>query len=147
MKNRTRLNDDGFTLIEVMVTILIIGLMGAMVVGVVLPQFEQAKTQKAIADIRTLETNLDRYRLAMGTYPSIEQGLDALVSEPGDLSGNARYPAEGFIRQLPQDPWGYDYQYVFPGERGMIDVYSYGADGQPGGEGLNADIGNWTAEN
>lgn len=136
--------DDGFTLVEMMVTVFIMGLLATVVLVNVLGNVDEARVRKAKTDIALLESSLDRYRLQMKTYPTIEQGLEALVSAPGDLDGNSSYPVEGFIKRLPDDPWGNPYQYEQPGQHGMVDIYSYGADGQPGGEGLDQDIGNWT---
>ncbi len=135
--------EDGFTLTELMVTVFIMGLLATVVLVNVLGNVDQSRVQKAKADIALLESSLDRYRLQLFTYPTTDQGLEALVSAPGNLPAGASYPAEGFIRRLPADPWGNPYQYANPGERGTIDIYSLGADGQPGGEELNADIGNW----
>lgn len=137
--------EAGFTLTEVMVTVFIIGLLATVVLVNVLGNVDESRVQKARTDISILEGSLERYRLALFDYPSVEQGLDALVTAPDGLSDPARYPAEGFIRRLPLDPWGNPYQYEYPGQDGRkIDIYSLGADGQPGGEGLDADIGNWS---
>ncbi|MEL6474760.1 MAG: type II secretion system major pseudopilin GspG [Pseudomonadota bacterium] len=141
-----RTAEAGFSLIEIMVAVLIMGLLAVVVAGAVIPQFNQSQAVKARADITALENALELYRLQMLSYPTIEQGLDALVSAPDGLSSPERYPSEGFIRRLPLDPWGSPYQYEYPGQNGTVDVYSYGADGQPGGEDLDADIGNWTIE-
>ena len=137
--------EAGFTLTEVMVTVFIIGLLATVVLVNVLGNVDESRVQKARTDIALLESSLDRYRLSMFDYPSTEEGLDALVSAPAGLSDPGRYPAEGFIRRLPNDPWGNPYQYEYPGQNGLVDIYSMGADGQPGGEGLDADIGNWMA--
>lgn len=137
--------DAGFTLTEVMVTVFIIGLLATVVLVNVLGNVDESRVQKAKTDIALLESSLDRYRLSMFDYPTVEQGLDALVTAPDGLADPSRYPAEGFIRRLPLDPWGNPYQYEYPGQDGRIlDIYSLGADGQPGGEDLDADIGNWS---
>ena len=126
-----------------MVVIVIIGLLSAIVVVNVLPQQDQALVEKAKADIFQFEQALSLYKLALLTYPTTDQGLEALVKAPQNLRNRDRYPQDGYIRSLPKDPWGNDYQYLYPGERGEIDIYSLGADGRLGGEGQNADIGNW----
>jgi len=129
--------DAGVTLVEMMVVIVIIGLITAIVAINVLPSQDKARVEKAGADIATLQQALELYRLEYSQYPTVEQGLDALVN-PTDAAGAKR---ASFIRSLPQDPWNHPYQYVVPGERGAFDLYSLGADGRVGGEGLNADIG------
>ncbi len=126
-----------------MVTILIIGLLSTIVLVNVLPSRDAAMVEKARADVRTLEQALEYYRLDMLDYPSTEQGLEALVTAPPGHPRAERFRRGGYIRRLPDDPWGNPYQYAFPGERGPVDIYSLGADGRPDGEGLDADIGNW----
>ncbi len=143
MRNMDR-SDDGFTLVEMMVTVFIMGLLATVVLVNVLGNVDDARVRKAKTDVALLESSLDRYRLQMKVYPTIEQGLEALVSAPSDIGNEDGYPVEGFIKRLPLDPWGAPYQYIQPGERGIVDVFSYGADGQPGGEGLDQDIGNWS---
>ena len=132
--------EAGFSLTEIMISVFIIGLLGTIVVINVMPLGEQASVQKARTDIATLEQALDAYRLDMRRYPTVEEGLDALINAPRD-AGN--YREGGYIRRLPDDPWGNPYQYVYPGESGVFDVYSLGADGREGGEDNDADIGNW----
>lgn len=140
---RARLHPEaGVTLVEMMVVIVIIGLVTAIVVINVLPSQDTARVEKARADIHLLEQALELYRLDQARYPSMEQGLESLESPPAAEAGGAAR-AEGYIRRLPDDPWGRAYQYVVPGEHGPFDLYSLGADGQEGGEGLDADIGNW----
>ncbi|MDX2236445.1 MAG: type II secretion system major pseudopilin GspG [Hyphomonadaceae bacterium] len=130
--------DAGVTLVEMMVVIVIIGLITAIVVVNVLPAQDTARLQKARADIRMLEQALELYRLDRARYPSTEEGLDALVTPP---AGDAAARAEPYIRALPNDPWGKPYVYVSPGAEREFDLFSYGADGQQGGEGRNADVG------
>ncbi len=132
--------EAGFSLLEIMIAVVIIGIMGTIVLLNVLPAQDQAMLQKARTDIATLEQALDAYRLDMREYPSSEQGLQALVEAPRDASN---FREGGYVRRLQDDPWGNPYQYAYPGQHGMIDIYSLGADGREGGEGLNADIGNW----
>ena len=124
----------------------ILALITAIVVINVLPARDQAAVDKARIDVGVLETALDQYRLDMMNYPTTQQGLEALVRQPADARNATRYRPGGYLRgSLPTDPWGNPYQYRIPGERGgAYDLFSYGADGEPGGEGLNADIGNWT---
>lgn len=137
----------GFTLIEVMVVVVILGILAAVVVPRVMDRPDQARTTKAQNDIRALESALNLYRLDNFNYPTTEQGLSALVSIPttGDVPRN--YRTGGYIDRLQKDPWGNDYQYLRPGRDGReYDLYSLGADGRPGGEGANADIGNWNVD-
>jgi len=143
-RSRARKGEEGFTLTEVMVTILIIGLLSTVVLINVLPSRDQAMVEKARADIRTLEMALDMYRADMLDYPTTEEGVDALVDAPAGHPRTARYRTDGYIRRLPADPWGNPYQYVSPGEDHAFDVYSFGADGRLGGEDLDADIGSWS---
>ncbi len=134
---------SGFTLVELMVVIVIIGLLATVVMLNVLPSQDKAMVEKARADISTLEQALETYRLENLAYPSTQQGLDALVKAPAGLARPERYREGGYIRRLPADPWGNAYQYRQPGQHGRVDVFSMGADGREGGEGENADIGNW----
>ena len=99
--------------------------------------------QKARADISTLEQALDMYRLDNYRYPTTQQGLEALVSEPSQAPQPKNYRADGYIRRLPEDPWGHPYQYRSPGEHGSVDIFSLGADNATGGEDTDTDIGNW----
>ncbi len=133
----------GFTLIELMVVIVIIGLLATVVVVNVLPSQDRAMTEKARADVALLEQALEMYRMDQLSYPTVDQGLDALITAPNGVANPERYRPGGYIKRLPDDPWGNPYQYVQPGESGPFDVYSLGADGRLGGEGDNADIGNW----
>ncbi len=138
----TRPAEHGFTLVELMVVIVIIGLLTTIVVVNVLPSQDKARVEKAKADVALLEQASEMYRLDNLTYPSSGDGLQALVSAPaGAASG--RYRPGGYIRKLPEDPWGNPYRYASPGKHGPVDIFSYGADGREGGEGNDADIGNW----
>lgn len=132
----------GFTLVEVLVTLVIIGLLTAVVVANVAPTLGKSSIQKAKTDIAILQQSLDRYYLDFYDYPEQSAGLKALVSAPAGAD-DARYPQGGYIRSLPNDPWGNAYQYRYPGENGVLDIFSYGSDGEPGGEGNAADITNW----
>ena len=133
----------GFTLLEVMVVIVILGILASLVVPNLLGNKEKADQQKVVTDLVALENSLDMYKLDNSVYPSTEQGLQALVSTPAGTPEPRNYRNGGYIKRLPQDPWGNEYQYLSPGEQGEIDIYSLGADGQEGGEGTAADIGNW----
>ena len=136
-------NEDGFTLVEVMVVMVIIGLMTAFVVVNVAPNLSDAKLKKAKGDIRTLEQAAELYHLDMLDYPEEEDGLQALRTAPSSLADQSRYRQGGYIKILPKDPWERDYIYRYPGEHGVYDIFSYGKDGEVGGEGENADIVSW----
>lgn len=133
----------GFTLVELMVVIVIIGLLATVVMINVMPSQDRAMAEKTRADISVLEQALETYRLDNLAYPSTGQGLEALLQAPAGLARPERYRRGGYIRRLPDDPWGNPYQYRAPGRQGAFEVYSFGADGAEGGEGDNADIGNW----
>ncbi len=139
----SKASQRGFTLIELMVVIVIIGLLSTVVILNVLPSQDRAMVEKARADVALLEQAIEMYRLDNMVFPKTEQGLGALSKPPSGLSRPERYRTGGYVKRLPADPWGREYQYVQPGERGSFDVYSLGANGRLGGEGLDADIGNW----
>ena len=131
----------GFTLIELMVVLVIIGVLAALIVPNVLDRADDARATAARTDVNNLMQALKLYRLDNQRYPSSEQGLSALVTRP---SAGAIPPNwKPYLEKLPNDPWGRPYQYLNPGVKGEIDVMSFGADGQPGGEGKNADVGSW----
>ncbi|MBL4609158.1 MAG: type II secretion system major pseudopilin GspG [Pseudomonas sp.] len=137
----------GFTLIEVMVVVVILGILAAVVVPRVMDRPDQARITKVKSDVRALESALNLYRLDNFNYPTTEQGLIALVTMPSGTDAPRNYRSGGYIDRLQQDPWGNDYQYLRPGRDGRdYDLYSLGADGRPGGEGANADIGNWNVD-
>jgi general secretion pathway protein G len=131
----------GFTLIELMVVLVIIGVLASLIVPSVLDRVDEAKVTAARTDVNSLVEALKRYRLDNQRYPTSEQGLQALVAKPttGPIPPNWKPTLD----KLPNDPWGRPYQFANPGVKGPIDVFSYGADGQAGGEGKNADIGSW----
>jgi general secretion pathway protein G len=131
---------SGFTLLELLIVLVIIGLLIGYVAPNYFKQEEKAKVKTARAQIKALEDALDQYRLDVGHYPTTEQGLAALNSQP---SGEARWQGPYLKKALPNDPWGNPYQYRSPGEHGEVDLLSLGKDGQPGGTELNADITNW----
>lgn len=136
----------GFTLLEVMVVVVILGILASFVVPNLLGNKEKADQQKAVTDIVALENALDMYKLDNGSYPTTDQGLEALVSKPHSSPEPRNYRADGYIKRLPTDPWGGDYVLMFPGEHGTIDIYTLGADRQEGGEGAAMDIGNWNLQ-
>ncbi|HHQ6722213.1 TPA: type II secretion system major pseudopilin GspG [Serratia fonticola] len=131
----------GFTLLEIMVVIVILGILASLVVPNLMGNKEKADHQKVVSDIVALESALDMYKLDNSRYPTTEQGLQALVTKPSAQPEPRSYPQGGYIRRLPQDPWGADYQLLSPGQHSQLDVFSYGPDGIPDTE---DDIGNWT---
>lgn len=133
----------GFTLIEVMVVIVIHGILAALVVPRVLSRPDEARAVAAKQDLAVISQALKLYRLDNQRYPSAEQGLGALVAKPESAPVPPNWKPGGYLERLPKDPWGYAYIYVNPGLHGEIDVLSQGADGKPGGEGVDADIGSW----
>lgn len=130
----------GFSLIEVMVVLLIIGIMASMVAPQILGNQEEAQRKKAAVDIQQLESAMEMYKLRNNSFPTTEQGLEALVSAPTIEPIPRNYPDEGFIKRLPADPWGNPYQLLSPGEMGTFDIFTNGPDQEPGTE---DDIGNW----
>ena len=143
-KQALRRRRAGFTLVELMVVIVIIGLLATVVAINVLPAQGKAMVGKAKADISTLEQAVETYRLDNLTFPDDRQGLQALVTPPQGLAQPERYREGGYVRRLPKDPWGKDYQYRRPSTHGgQFDVFSWGADGKAGGEGEDAVLGNW----
>ncbi len=142
---QTLLNNRGFTLIEIMIVVVILALLAALVAPKIIGRSDDAKIADAKVQIRNLETALKLYKLDNGSYPTTDQGLLALVEKPtiGQIPKN--YRAEGYVesKTVPQDPWKNDYVYLSPGEHGDYDLYSFGADGVRGGEGINADIESW----
>jgi general secretion pathway protein G len=144
----TARNQRGFTLIEIMVVVIIIGLLAAVVMPQFLGRVDDARKAKAKQDIQALETGLTMYKLDNFTYPTGEEGLKALIEKPNDPNVK-NWRQGGYLEhgRLPKDPWGNPYQYQYPGTHSDVDIYSLGADGQPGGEGVNADIGNWNLDN
>jgi general secretion pathway protein G len=126
-----------------MVVVVILGILAAIVVPRVMSRPDEARVLKARQDLRAIGAALDLYKLDNFRYPTTDQGLSALVEKPIDLATGANWKSDGYLDKLPKDPWGGDYFYLQPGEHGNYDLYSHGADGAVGGEGTDADIGNW----
>ena len=138
-----RRGQGGFTLIEIMVVVVILGILAAVVVPRIMDRPDEARVVKAKQDIRMIESALNLYKLDNFNYPSTQQGLEALVNKPSGDPEPKNYKAGGYVKSLPKDPWGSPYQYLSPGTKGEVDIFSLGRDGKPGGEGTDADIGNW----
>nr|VFJ47077.1 MAG: general secretion pathway protein G [Candidatus Kentron sp. DK]VFJ60971.1 MAG: general secretion pathway protein G [Candidatus Kentron sp. DK] len=141
MNERTSKRNAGFTLIEVMVVVVILAILASIVVPRIMDRPDAARLTKAKQDIRAIESALSLYRLDNFRYPDTDQGLEALL--PGRGGNGTVRKIDGYLSRLPRDPWGNPYHYLRPGEHGQIDIYTLGADGQPGGSGNDADIGNW----
>jgi len=133
----------GFTLLEVMVVVVILGILAALVVPKIISRPDEARVIAAKQDIASLMQALKLYRLDNQRYPTTEQGLQALSTKPTTPLVPPNWKPGGYVERLPKDPWGQPYQYLNPGLRGEIDVFSFGADGVAGGEGNDADIGSW----
>ncbi len=133
----------GFTLIEIMVVVAILAILGAAVVPMIIDRPEQARVVKAKSDIDVLEQSLELYRLDNFSYPSTEQGLEALIEQPTGDPEAANWKSGGYVKKLPKDPWGREYIYLSPGEGGDFDIITLGRDGSDGGESYDADISNW----
>lgn len=131
---------QGFTLLEVMVVIVILGILASMVVPNLMGSQDRANMQKAISDVTALETSLSLYKMDNYDYPTTEQGLEALIEQTGIEPEPRRFPEDGYIKRLPKDPWGSEYVLLNPGEQGKMDVFSVGPDGEAG---TDDDIGNW----
>ena len=142
-EDKKKRREAGFTLVELMVVIVIIGLLATIVAHNVLPSGDTARIQKAKADIAQIEGGLELYKLQNMTFPNTTQGLNALVSAPAGLTDPSRYQRGGYLKKLPNDPWGRPYLYASSGAHGEADVWTFGADGKEGGEGIDADIGSW----
>ncbi|WBA82072.1 type II secretion system major pseudopilin GspG [Endozoicomonas sp. GU-1] len=138
-----RQKQSGFTLLEIMVVIVILGVLASMVAPNIIGNKDKADLQKAVSDIVALENALDMYKLENNNYPSTQQGLAALVSKPSGSPEPRSYRDNGYIRRLPKDPWGNDYLMLSPGEHGPVDIFSSGPDGQPG---TDDDTGNWNLD-
>ncbi len=134
---------SGFTLIEILVVVVILAILVGLVAPRIMERPDEARVVAAKNDVRAIETALKLYRLDNGTYPTTEQGLSALVEKPQTGNVPPNWKPGGYLDRLPKDPWGHDYQYLSPGIHGEIDVFTYGSDGAPGGDGINSDIGSW----
>ncbi|MEW5791609.1 MAG: type II secretion system major pseudopilin GspG [Pseudomonadota bacterium] len=141
--SRTRLREGGFTLIEIMVVVVILGILAALVVPKIMSRPDEARIVAARQDISAILQALKLYKLDNYRYPTTEQGLQALAVKPTTQPIPPNWKPGGYLEKLPKDPWGNNYQYLNPGTHGEIDVFSLGADGAPGGEGNDADIGSW----
>jgi len=142
------LNNRGFSFIELMVVVIILGILAGMIVPRYMGRTDDAKIVKAKMDISAIETSLKLYRLDNGFYPTTEQGLRALIEQPTTEPVPVKWSESGYLdkRTVPRDPWGREYLYLCPGVNGDYDILSYGADGAPGGEGKNQDIKSWEIE-
>ena len=143
-KNLYKINNvktnQGFSLLELMVVIVILGILASMIVPNLMGSTDRANMQKAVSDITTLETSLSMYKMDNYNYPSTEQGLESLVTETDIEPLPRRFPEDGYVKRLPNDPWGNEYQLLNPGEHGKVDIFSMGPDGEAA---TDDDIGNW----
>ena len=146
MGRKMMYSQRGFTLIEIMVVVVILGILAGIVVPRLLDEPEKARRISAATQIRSFEEALSMFKLENGFYPSTEQGLRALVEKPTSGRIPARFKEGGYIKKIPLDPWGQEYRYLSPGAHGDFDLFSYGPDGESGGEGENADIANWALD-
>lgn len=138
-----RKHEEGFTLVELMVVIVILGLLATIVAINVLPSGDKARVEKARSDIATIESGLEMYKLQNFNYPTTSDGLQALIAPPAGLADPSRYQKGGYLKKLPNDPWNRPYQYASPGTHGQVDVWTFGADGKEGGDDTDADITSW----
>lgn len=134
----------GFTLIEVMVVVVIMAILAAIIVPRIMSRPDQAKVVKVKQDIASISDALDLYRIDNGQYPTQAQGLKALVTKPTTPPVPENYSPDGYLKEMPLDPWGHPYRYTIPGKHGPVDIYTYGENNQPGGTGMNATRGNWS---
>ena len=134
---------QGFTLIEVMIVVVILGILASIIVPKIMGRPDEARATRTLQDIRAITAALDLYRLDNYSYPTTEQGLEALVTKPANLPQGPHWKQGGYLDQMPKDAWGKPYFYLKPGIHGEFDLYSYGADGIEGGTEANADITNW----
>ena len=145
-KSRRRNAAKGFTLIELMVVVVILSILAVVVIPRVIDRPDQARVARAKTDISALSAALELYRLDNAAYPTTQQGLQALVARPTTQPEPRNWATGGYMDRIPRDPWGGEYQYLSPGVHGAFDLFSYGADGRPGGTGVDADIGNWNID-
>ena len=140
---------SGFTLIEIMVVVVILGILAALIIPKIMSRPEQARLVRAKQDIQAIQEALDLYQLDNGFYPSTQQGLNALIKQPFSSPQPSNWKSGGYLQSVPLDPWGRPYQYLNPGQHNPsgVDIYTFGPTGQPGGTGQNAEIGNWNNAN
>ena len=143
MRVKSCWNQGGFTLIEIMVVVVILGILAAIIIPKISDRPEQARRTKAVLDIKSIETALSLFQMDNGFYPSTEQGLEALVEKPTTGRIPTNYNEGGYLKKIPLDPWKNPFVYISPGAHGDYDLISYGNDGEEGGEGKFADINNW----
>ena len=137
--------DAGFSLLELMVVVVILSILALVIVPRIIDRPDQARIARVQSDLAAIDSALKLYRLDNFNYPTTQQGLQALVERPTTEPIPANWASGGYIDRLPVDPWGNDYQYLNPGVHGDFDIFSFGANGRPGGDGMNAEIGNWSA--
>jgi len=140
---RINQHQGGFSLLEIMVVVVIIGILVAAIAPNLFGETERARLTRVKVDISALEDALERYKMENFTYPTTDQGLEGLVSKSNLPPEPKHFKQGGYVRRLQKDPWGNEYQYISPGQTGAFDLFTLGADGEVGGEGANADIGNW----
>ncbi len=140
------ISDDGFSLLELMVVVVILSILALVIVPRVIDRPDQARQARARADIAAISSAVQLYRLDNFRYPTTEQGLAALVSPPSTQPVAQNWATNGYMDRLPVDPWGQPYQFLAPGVHGDFDIFTYGADGAAGGQGADADIGSWALE-
>ena len=143
-EHRREARDRGFTLMEILVVLAIIGILVSIATGVYVSRVDDARMTRARADIQAIEAALDIFRLDNFRYPSTAEGLRSLVERPNDP--DLRWPQGGYMRRLPMDPWNRPYMYRYPGRNGEVDIYTLGRDGREGGQGQDQDIGNWNLD-
>ncbi|MBI3581430.1 MAG: type II secretion system major pseudopilin GspG [Nitrospinae bacterium] len=143
---RSPLSAAGFTLIEIMVVVVILALLAGIIIPKIMSRPEEARRAKAMIQIKEIEAALNLFKIDSGFYPSTEQGLAALTTAPTTGEIPKHFKEGGYLKKVPKDPWDHEYVYLSPGEHGEFDLVSYGADGQPGGDGKNADVESWTIE-
>jgi len=146
MKPKIPRGQEGFTLIEILVVVVILGILASIIVPKIMKRPEEARRTKAIMDIKAIETALNLYKLDSGVYPSTEQGLEALVAKPTTGVIPRNWKEGGYLDKVPKDPWGSPFVYLHPGVHKEFDLVSYGADGVEGGEGKDADVENWNLD-
>lgn len=143
---KKRKGEEGFTLVEIMVVVVILALLAGIILPKIMGRPEEARRTAAMVQMKEVEAGLNLFKIDNGFYPSTEQGLQALVKKPATGEQPKRYKDGGYLNKVPKDPWGNEFVYLSPGQHGEFDLVSYGADGVEGGEGKNVDVENWNAE-